>query len=101
MFSGLAESAEDAIRYYGYKRFSHGKGVTQPSQIRYVHYFEQVYKRIIKSPAIKIPEKVVVHTIPDIAGNGKFQPYIEIVNGTNFKLVRYYCIILQIWTSKG
>jgi phosphatidylinositol-3,4,5-trisphosphate 3-phosphatase and dual-specificity protein phosphatase PTEN len=40
MYSGLADNASDAITYYGYKRFSHGKGVTQPSQIRYVHYFE-------------------------------------------------------------
>ena len=93
MYSGLADSADEAIAYYGYKRFSHGKGVTQPSQIRYVHYFEQVYKRVIKSPIVKIPDKVVVHTIPDIAGNGKFIPYIEIVNGTNFSLVRY-CLII-------
>ena len=89
MYSGLADNASDAIAYYGYKRFSHGKGVTQPSQIRYVHYFEQVYKRKIKAPAIKVPQKVVVYTIPDLAGNGKFSPYIEIVNGTNFKLVSF------------
>jgi phosphatidylinositol-3,4,5-trisphosphate 3-phosphatase/dual-specificity protein phosphatase PTEN len=88
IYSGLADTADDAISYYGYKRFSHGKGVTQPSQIRYVHYFEQVYKRVIKSPVIKVPEKVVVHTIPDLAGNGKFSPYVEVVNGTNFEMVR-------------
>ena len=73
------------------KRFSHGKGVTQPSQIRYVHYFEQVYKRIIKTPLIKQPTKIVVHTIPDLAGNGKLTPYVEIVNGTNFQL---------LWTNR-
>ena len=28
MFSGLAENAEDAITYYGWKRFVHGRGVT-------------------------------------------------------------------------
>jgi phosphatidylinositol-3,4,5-trisphosphate 3-phosphatase and dual-specificity protein phosphatase PTEN len=31
MYSGLADNASDAITYYGHKRFSHGKGVTQPS----------------------------------------------------------------------
>jgi phosphatidylinositol-3,4,5-trisphosphate 3-phosphatase/dual-specificity protein phosphatase PTEN len=31
IFSGLAENAKDAITYYGWKRFKHGKGVTQPS----------------------------------------------------------------------
>jgi phosphatidylinositol-3,4,5-trisphosphate 3-phosphatase/dual-specificity protein phosphatase PTEN len=45
MFCGLAPDSESAIRYYGMKRFSHGRGVTQPSQLRYVTYFEQVFKR--------------------------------------------------------
>ena len=31
IYSGLADNAVDAITYYGWKRFSHGKGVTQPS----------------------------------------------------------------------
>ena len=31
IFSGLAKNAEDAIKYYGLKRFSSGRGVTQPS----------------------------------------------------------------------
>jgi hypothetical protein len=65
--------------------------VTQPSQIRYVHYFEQVYRRKIKTPLIKQPTKIIVYTIPDLAGNGKLTPYVEIVNGTNFKL---------LWTNR-
>ena len=28
IYSGLAESAKDAITYYGWKRFRHGRGVT-------------------------------------------------------------------------
>jgi protein-tyrosine phosphatase len=28
IFSGLAENAKDAITYYGWKRFTHGRGVT-------------------------------------------------------------------------
>jgi len=28
IYSGLADNAKDAIKYYGWKRFSHGKGVT-------------------------------------------------------------------------
>lgn len=45
IYSGLAKNAEDAINYYGRKRFSHGEGVTQPSQIRYVKYFELIYRK--------------------------------------------------------
>lgn len=31
MFSGLSSNASDAITYYGWRRFEHGRGVTQPS----------------------------------------------------------------------
>lgn len=31
IFSGLADNAKEAITYYGWKRFRHGRGVTQPS----------------------------------------------------------------------
>lgn len=47
MYSGLADNASDALTYYGWRRFIHGKGVTQPSQVRYIHYFEGIYKRVI------------------------------------------------------
>jgi phosphatidylinositol-3,4,5-trisphosphate 3-phosphatase/dual-specificity protein phosphatase PTEN len=87
IFSGLADNAKDAITYYGWKRFKHGRGVTQPSQIRYVHYFEQVYKGIIKSPVLKTPTKIVVHTIPDVTGNKSCRPFVEIVNGIDFSVV--------------
>lgn len=85
IFSGMCDSAKDAITYYGWKRFRHGRGVTQPSQVRYVYYFEQVYKRSIKSPILKSPEKIIVYTIPEI-GN-KVKPYIEVVSGKDFTVV--------------
>lgn len=84
IYSGLADNAKDAISYYGWKRFKHGKGVTQPSQVRYVYYFEKVYKRLIKSPILKSPEKIIIHTIPELNSSGKCRPYVEILNGTNF-----------------
>ncbi|TNV81716.1 hypothetical protein FGO68_gene11784 [Halteria grandinella] len=87
MYSGLANSAKDAITYYGWKRFSHGKGVTQPSQVRYVEYFEQVYIGIIKSPSLKSPQKIIIQTIPDVSGSGRCKPYVEIVNGVNFEVL--------------
>jgi len=40
IFSGMIDNAKDAITYYGWKRFTHGRGVTQPSQVRYIYYFE-------------------------------------------------------------
>ena len=56
-----------------------------------MEYFESVYKRIVKSPMLKSPEKIVVYTIPDVSGSGKCKPYAEIVNGNDFTL---------IWTNK-
>ena len=31
LYAGLADTAKDAINYYGWKRFKNGKGVTNPS----------------------------------------------------------------------
>lgn len=90
MFSGLADNAEEAITYYGWKRFEHGRGVTQPSQVRYVRYFEGVFKKKIQSPCIKILERIVITTIPRISEDG-IKPYIEILNGKDFEM---------IWTNK-
>lgn len=58
IYSGLADNSQDAIRYYGRKRFSTGLGITQPSQIRYVRYFELVYKGVVCSPSLIIIKQV-------------------------------------------
>ena len=39
LLAGEHDTPEDALEYYGYCRTLNGKGVTIPSQIRYVHYF--------------------------------------------------------------
>jgi phosphatidylinositol-3,4,5-trisphosphate 3-phosphatase/dual-specificity protein phosphatase PTEN len=68
MYSGLAQNAEEAIRYYGRKRFTCGQGVTQPSQVRYVKYFEQIFFGITKSPTTKVLKSVKVTTVPHMNG---------------------------------
>ena len=40
IFSNLCENSEDAIKYYAIMRTLNEKGVTIPSQIRYIKYFE-------------------------------------------------------------
>lgn len=50
LFSGFADCAQNAITYYGWKRIRSGKGVTQPSQIRYIFYFEKVLQGKILGP---------------------------------------------------
>jgi hypothetical protein len=45
----------------------------------------------IKSPILKSPEKIVVHTIPDMGGSGKCKPYLTIINVMDFT---------KIWSNK-
>jgi phosphatidylinositol-3,4,5-trisphosphate 3-phosphatase/dual-specificity protein phosphatase PTEN len=68
IFSGLAKNSQEAISYYGRKRFSTGLGITQPSQIRYVRYFELIFKRKIVSPSMHILKKINMHTVPHMNG---------------------------------
>jgi phosphatidylinositol-3,4,5-trisphosphate 3-phosphatase and dual-specificity protein phosphatase PTEN len=68
IYSGLAENAEDAIKYYGRKRFSHGEGITQPSQIRYVKYFEKICKKEIQSPAYRKLKSLYFIGVPWLNG---------------------------------
>jgi len=91
MFSGLSENARDAITFYGWQRFEHGNGVTQPSQVRYIHYFEKVYKRLVQGPVLKILDKIVVTTVPKISSKG-CTPFVEVLNGKDFE---------TIWTNRN
>ena len=45
------------MAYYGMMRAGDGKGVTIPSQIRYVHYFEKITKNKL-NPTIN-PKKLI------------------------------------------
>lgn len=40
----LFESADEAIKFYNSKRCTDNLGLTLPSQIRYVHYFETILR---------------------------------------------------------
>ena len=50
LYVGEFDTAADCLKYYGLMRVDNGKGVTVPSQIRYVFYFEQILKNNITNP---------------------------------------------------
>lgn len=80
VYWGLANNATEAINYYGWKRFSTGKGVSQPWQLRYIHYFEAVYKQKVLWSLPKILDCLIITTVPKINQNG-WKPYMDILNG--------------------
>jgi hypothetical protein len=49
LHSKLCESAEESLNYYGRQRTQNEKGVTIPSQRRYINYYE----RMLKTPHLK------------------------------------------------
>ena len=61
-------------------------GVTHPSQLRYVSYFEQVYKKRILAAAPKAFVKLVITQFPKTNMNS-FRPYIEISEKDPKKIV--------------
>jgi phosphatidylinositol-3,4,5-trisphosphate 3-phosphatase/dual-specificity protein phosphatase PTEN len=44
MHCGFKATSEAALRWFGFARTANGKGVTIASQMRYVHYYEQILR---------------------------------------------------------
>ena len=58
------------------QRFTDDKGVSQPCQVRFIHYFEGFYRNIVISPQIKILKKIKLITIPSGGCKPFFQVYL-------------------------
>ena len=86
LYSGLSTNFIDALTYYGHQRFSTGRGTTQPAQQRYVQYFDEVLKRKVVSPSIKLLKFILIQKIPTATGN-IVEPCVEILDGKNFEMV--------------
>ena len=61
----IFETADESLAYYGMMRAGDGRGVTIPSQIRYVHYFEEMMKNKI-NPTVN-PKKLIIRKIKMIS----------------------------------
>jgi len=78
LFSGKFKKAQDAFDYYSSKRFSKGEGVTQPSQRRYVFYFEKLLHEKIYFPLVRTITAISINKIPKIKNDGFLKPFFEI-----------------------
>ena len=81
LYMNVFETAAESLQYYGMMRAENGKGVTIPSQIRYVNYFEQILKNKMPHPIIfkkKIITKIRMFTLPMF--NKVYTPFFRIEN---------------------
>jgi len=59
IFSGLCQTTEEALAHYASQRTLNNKGVTIPSQIRYIKYFESFLYANYENPFLKgIPKMI-------------------------------------------
>jgi hypothetical protein len=91
LFCGYYDNLDDCLRFYGHQRFTCGKGVSQPCQLRYLYYFEAFHRKQIKSPSVKRLRAIEFDKIPTVSGNGVF-PFFEVYQckGNNTKLLFTY-----------
>eukprot|EP00035_Acanthoeca_spectabilis_P020746 m.434434 g.434434 ORF g.434434 m.434434 type:complete len:385 (+) comp17715_c0_seq1:180-1334(+) len=78
---GMFDTAQEALDFYGHARTKNGKGVTIPSQIRYVHYYGQYLQE--KKPyraTTKIFKSIRLVGIPNIHSH-TCSPYFCIRHG--------------------
>jgi phosphatidylinositol-3,4,5-trisphosphate 3-phosphatase/dual-specificity protein phosphatase PTEN len=91
LYINLFSNPEDALRFYGHMRTLNGKGVTIPSQIRYVYYFSHILKNNLSFPLVSpilLINKIKLITVPRFSLGSKSTPYFKIFNDNseyNFK----------------
>ena len=81
LYLNFFETAEECLLYYCLLRVGTVKGVTVPSQMRYVHYFEYILKNKLPDPIIfkkVVLRKLKMYTIPKVGK--KFQPNFVVDN---------------------
>ena len=73
----------DALDYYGRCRTANGKGVTIPSQHRYIHYFAQcMHEGSLREPREIFLTHIHIRGVPEFDPDGGCQPYIIISRAT-------------------
>eukprot|EP01132_Coremiostelium_polycephalum_P002085 gene2085-2572_t len=83
LFNKSCQTGSESMRLFANKRTHNGKGITIPSQVRYVRYFEamlQYGKPVQKAPiTTKILSSIRMNALPDFNIGGGCEPYLSIV----------------------
>jgi len=98
LYAGICKTAVDALDMFGRERTSNNKGVTIPSQMRYVRYMEfylNKYKALNKAPDFPIKGvelKIVsfkLYPMADFDVGGGCDPYFILSDATGKKFYNY------------
>ena len=84
MYMNVFKTSDECLQYYGMMRVENGKGVTIPSQIRYVSYFERILSNNMKHPITfvkKIIKKIRMYGMPMF--HKMYTPVFAIKNNEN------------------
>lgn len=86
---GEQASASDALAFFAGVRTDDGKGVSIPSQKRYVSYFEQVRKLAGSTPpsGSRTLDRLVMHTAPSFDIGGGCDPYVIVQDGRTLEVL--------------
>ena len=63
LFSGLCQTTDEALEHYARQRTLNNKGVTIPSQIRYIKYFETFLSANYERPFLKCIPKIIKYDL--------------------------------------
>ena len=84
LYMKVFDNSDECLQYYGMMRAENGKGVTIPSQIRYVNYVEKIIKDNMTHPITFIKKKIKkirMFTIPKF--HKIYTPIFTINNNKN------------------
>jgi len=82
MFSGLVDTAEEALNVFATQRSRIGKGVTNPCQLRYVHYFGRLLGGELPMKQKLRFEQLSFLSVPQMdASDGGCRAYVEVYSG--------------------
>ncbi|KAJ0174463.1 hypothetical protein K1T71_009571 [Dendrolimus kikuchii] len=78
LFSGQMATADDALKYYGTKRTHDEKGVTIPSQRRYVEYYAELLRSGLQYSAPKVHIRELIMSPPPTLNGSHFSPELNL-----------------------
>ncbi|KAJ3326089.1 hypothetical protein HDU76_013021 [Blyttiomyces sp. JEL0837] len=88
VYSGLCSNYEEALQRYDAVRTRDRKGVTIPSQKRYVHYFDMYLKANIEYRPLIVELKTIVLGNINSSWAGMLDPIIKVTCGENAFMVK-------------